>query len=112
MATRKVGALATWTKPGLQNYKQIIDTYIDLGLTTIGLRWLNPYGFAAGAKSSLEYTLDEYFEFYRVSMDYILQKNKEGIPLREMISMVYLNKILNNTDSGFMDVRSPSGLAI
>jgi uncharacterized protein len=26
--------------------------------------------------------------------------------------MVYLNKILNNTDSGFMDVRSPSGIAI
>lgn len=45
-------------------------------------------------------------------MDYILQKNKEGIKLREMISMVYLNKLFNNTDSGFMDVRSPSGLAI
>jgi sulfatase maturation enzyme AslB (radical SAM superfamily) len=26
----RVGALATWTKPGLKNYKNIIDTYIDL----------------------------------------------------------------------------------
>jgi uncharacterized protein len=45
-------------------------------------------------------------------MDYILEKNKQGIILREMMSMVYLAKILKNTDSGFMDVRSPSGIAI
>jgi uncharacterized protein len=108
----KIGALATWTKPGLKNYRNIVDSYVDLGLTTIGLRWLNPYGFAATERATLEYTLDEYFEFYKNAMDYILEKNKKGIVLKEMLSMVYLGKILNNTDSGFMDVRSPSGIAI
>lgn len=108
----KIGALATWTKPGLANYRNIVDSYIELWLTTIGLRWLNPYGFAAAERDTLEYTLDEYFEFYKNSMDYILEKNKEWIFLKEMMSMVYLGKILNNTDSGFMDVRSPSGIAI
>ncbi len=108
----KIGALATWTKPGLKNYKNIVDTYIELGLPTIGLRWLNPYWFAAAAREALEYTLDEYFEFYKNAMDYILEKNKQWIMLREMLSIVYLNKILNNTDSGFMDVRSPGGMAI
>ena len=49
---------------------------------------------------------------YKNTMDYILEKNKQGIVLKEMLSMVYLNKIINNTDSGFMDVRSPSGAAI
>jgi len=73
----KIGALATWTKPGLKNYKNIVDTYIDLGLHTIGLRWLNPYGFAAAERDTLEYSLDEYFEFYKNAMDYILEKNKE-----------------------------------
>ena len=73
----KMGALATWTKPGLVNYRNIVDSYIELGLTTIGLRWLNPYGFAAAERDTLEYTLDEYFEFYKNSMDYILEKNKE-----------------------------------
>lgn len=108
----KMGALATWTKPSLANYRNIIDSYISLGLTTIGLRWLNPYGFAAAEKQTLEYSLDEYFEFYKNSMDYILEKNKQGVFLREMLSIVYLNKIFYNTDSGFMDVRSPSGVAI
>jgi len=108
----KIGALATWTKPGLKNYKNIVDTYIELGQTTIWLRWLNPYGFAAAERDILEYSLDEYFEFYKNAMDYILEKNKEWVFLREMLSVVYLNKILNNSDSGFMDVRSPSGIAI
>lgn len=108
----RIGALATWTKPGLKNYKNIIESYIELGMNTIGLRWLNPYGFAAAERDTLEYSLDEYFEFYTNAMDYILEKNKQGIVLREMLSIVYLNKILNNTDSGFMDVRSPSGIAI
>jgi uncharacterized protein len=108
----KIWALATWTKPGLKNYINIVDTYIGLGLNTIWLRWLNPYGFAAAERDILEYSLDEYFEFYKNAMDYILEKNKQGIFLREMLSVVYLNKILKNTDSGFMDVRSPSGIAI
>lgn len=108
----KVGALATWTRPGLKNYKNIVDTYVDLGLNMIGLRWLNPYGFAAAAKDTIEYSLDEYFEFYKNAMDYILEKNKQGIFLREMLSVVFLNKILNNTDSGYMDVRSPWWMAI
>lgn len=108
----RIWALATWTKPGLQNYKNIVDSYIALGLTTIWLRWLNPYGFAAAEKKTLEYSLDEYFEFYKNAMDYILEKNKQWIFLKEMLSVVYLNKILNNTDSGFMDIRSPSGIAL
>ena len=45
-------------------------------------------------------------------MDYILEKNRQGIFLKEMLSSVYLNKILNNIDSGYMDVRSPGGAAI
>jgi len=108
----KIGALATWTKPGLKNYRNIVDSYVELGLNTIGLRWLNPYGFAAAERETLEYTLDEYFEFYKNAMDYILEKNKQGIFLKEMLSMVYLTKILKNTDSGFMDVRSPAWIAI
>ena len=41
-------------------------------------------------------------------MDYILEKNKQGTVLREMLSVVYLTKILKNQDSAFMDVRSPA----
>lgn len=108
----KVNALATWTKVGLQDFREIIDSYIDLGLTTIWLRWLNPYWFALAEREKLEYSLEEYTELYIQAMDYILEKNKQWIFFKEMISVVFLNKIFKNIDSGFMDVRSPSGAAI
>jgi hypothetical protein len=45
-------------------------------------------------------------------MDYILELNRKGILLREMISQVYLTKIIRGIDPNFMDLRSPSGPAI
>ena len=104
----RMGALPTWTRNSINEYKRVIDTYITLGFSTVGLRWLNPYGFAAAEKEALEYSTQEYFEFYKNAMEYIIEKNKAGIELKEMLSAVYLYKIFHHTDSGFMDVRSPS----
>ena len=107
-----IGALSTWTREGLGNYEKIIDTYVDLWLDTIGFRWLNPYGFAAAEVKKMAYTPAEFLEFFTRGMDYILEVNKKWYKLKEMISLVYLAKILLNRDGGFMDIRSPSGIAI
>jgi len=107
-----MGVLSTWTKKGLLNYKAIIDAYVSLGLRTIWFRWLNPYGFAAMEKQEMSYTKEEFLEFYRTAMDYLLEINRNGYKIAEMISRVYLGKILFNMDGNFMDIRSPSGVAI
>jgi uncharacterized protein len=107
-----MGALSTWTKKSIKNYKAIIDTYVSLGLGSIGFRWLNPYGFAAIELDEMAFSKDEFLEFYKAGMDYILEINKSGYKISEMISSVYLGKILLNMDGGFMDIRSPSGVAI
>ena len=107
-----MGALSTWTKTSIKNYKKIIDTYIELGLDTIWFRWLNPYGFAAIEISEMAFTKEEFLEFYRSGMDYILEVNRSWYKLKEMISFVYLGKIFLNSDWGFMDIRSPSWVAI
>lgn len=106
----KIGALLTVTKETLPKYKEIIDTYISLWLDGIFLRWLNPYGFAAAEMDTLAYEDDDWIEFYKKSLDYILEINKQGILFRESITSVYLMKIFNAIDPGYMDVRSPSGL--
>jgi uncharacterized protein len=108
----RVGALLTLTKPALKNYKKIIDAYVDLGLDTVGLRWLNPYGFAAAERDRFAYTTEEFITFLHDSMDYIIEINKSGKLLKEMLSAVYLYKILKGKDPNFMDLRSPSGVAI
>ena len=74
----KIGALLTVTKETLPKYKEIIDTYLWLGLEGIFLRWLNPYGFAASEMKTLAYETDDWINFYEKSIDYIIEINKSG----------------------------------
>lgn len=108
----KIGALLTVTKENLKDYKNIIDTYIELGLDGIFLRWLNPYGFAAADMKTLAYESEEWIEFYQKSLDYIIELNKNWTFFRENITSIYLSKIFEPRDPAFMDIRSPSGLAV
>ncbi|GAB0175103.1 MAG: hypothetical protein HHAS10_09820 [Candidatus Altimarinota bacterium] len=107
-----IGALATWTKTSIKQYKEIIDTYVSLGLRSIGFRWLNPYGFATVERERMEFTPTEFLDFFQKGLDYVIEINKSGYKLREMITSVYLSKIFFNADGNFMDIRSPSGVAV
>lgn len=103
----KIWALLTVTKKSLSRYKEIIDTYIKLWLDSIFLRPLNPYWFAAAELEKLWYEPEEFIEFYYKSMAYILELNKSGVNFRESLSMIYLSKILTDTDPNYLDERSP-----
>lgn len=108
----KIWALLTVTKKTLPRYKQIIDSYISLGLDWIFLRWLNPYWFAAAQMDELSYDSPEWIDFYKKSLDYIIELNKNWTFFKESITCIYLMKILRSVDPGFMDIRSPSWIAI
>jgi len=103
----KAWALLTVTKKSLWKHKEIIDTYIDLGIDWIFLRPLNPYWFAAADIKNLSYTNDEFIDFYKKSMEYILKLSCDWKILREELSCIYLSKILKDTDPNFLDERSP-----
>jgi len=60
----------------------------------------------------LAYKKEEWIEFFQKSLDYIIELNKKGTPFREYMTSVYLQKIYNSKDPNFMDIRSPSGIAI
>jgi len=109
---QKVGALLTVTKNSLKKYKEIIDTYVSLWLDGVFLRALNPYGFALAQIKTLAYTSEEFWEFYKNSMDYILQLNKSWVSFREQLSSIYLWKIFSSKDPNYLDERSPCGACI
>ena len=108
----RVWALLTLTKPALKHYKKIIDAYVELWLGSVWLRWLNPYWFALAEREQFYFDYDEFIKFFREAMDYIIEINKSWYLLREMLSWVYLSKILTWSDPNFMDIRSPSWPAI
>lgn len=108
----KVWALLTVTKKTLPKYKEVIDTYVNLGLDWIFLRPLNPYGFAASDLEKLWYSSDEFIEFYKKSLDYILEINKKWVNFKEMLSSIYLMKTFKENDPNYLDDRSPCGACI
>jgi sulfatase maturation enzyme AslB (radical SAM superfamily) len=104
---RKVWALLTVTKKTLWKYKEVINTYVSLWLDWIFLRPLNPYWFAAADLKKLWYEPKEFIEFYKKSMDYIIELNKKWVKFREAMSWMYLSKILTDKDPNYLDERSP-----
>lgn len=108
----RLWALLTVTKETLPKYKEIIDTYVELWLPWIFLRWLNPYWFASAYYDKLSYEDEDWIEFYKKSLDYIIDINKSWKDFKEVITSIYLVKIFKSIDPAFMDIRSPSWIAI
>ena len=107
-----VSAIQTTTKYSLSRYKEIVDEYINLGINSIFVRPLTKLGKADSNWKNIGYDADDFLKFYRKILEYIIQKNKEGIFLSEGHSNIFLRKILLNEPVNYMELRSPCGGAI
>ena len=104
-----VDALMTTTKRTLEHWKEVVDLYAELGMHTIHLRPLNPYGFALNTWKAIGYTHHEYLDFYAKALDYIIELNKKGTTIVEGTAATFLMKMLTPDDPNFVDIRSPCG---
>jgi uncharacterized protein len=102
----------TTTEPSLGRVREIIDCYLEHGLTNIFLRPLSPYGFAIKTKSYSAYDAERWLDFYREGLAYILELNRQGVEMTEYLSSVILKKVLTNRDPGYVDLTSPAGIGI
>jgi radical SAM protein with 4Fe4S-binding SPASM domain len=104
-------ALMTTTRKTFEQWKDVIDLYVGLGIKNIHLRPLNPYGFALHPNSwaSIGYTTEEYLDFYARCLDYILELNRSGVEIMEATASIFLVKMLTPDDPNYVDIRSPAG---
>jgi uncharacterized protein len=107
-----VEALLTTTRATLERWKEIVDTYAELGCRALFLRPVDPFGFAGKTAKVVEYPRREYLEFYRRAADYVIEKNRSGVPMVERYAAIFLTKILAGEDPNFLDIRSPEGAGI
>ena len=108
----QVNALPTVTRDSLDYPKEIVDEYLKLGLRDIHLRWLNPFGMAKQLQKTLGYTAEEFVEFYKKDLDYIIELNLGGKNVRERMAMMITQKAFTDNDPNFLDLRSPCGAGI
>jgi His-Xaa-Ser system radical SAM maturase HxsB len=105
-------ALLTVTKSNINRLREVVDEYIDLGFNGIFLRALNPYGRAKSGWEKIGYSIEEFLEAYKKTIEYIIQLNLEGKRFVEFYTMLLLQRILTPFSTGFMDLQSPSGAGI
>lgn len=108
----RISALMTTTRSSLGRVREIIDTYVDQGLSGIFLRPLSPYGFAIKTKSFDAYGVERWLPFYEEGLDYIIELNRSGTPMVEQYAAIVLKKMFTNDDPGYVDLTSPAGIGI
>jgi His-Xaa-Ser system radical SAM maturase HxsB len=104
-----VSALMTTTKDSLRYPVEIIDEYLRLGLGSIFLRPLSPYGFAVKTAKAIGYDMRDFLNFYRRALDYIIEVNRGGRTFAESYATLILKKILTPYPTGYVDLQSPAG---
>jgi uncharacterized protein len=108
----RVEALPTITRDSLTRHKEIVDTYVAVGSRAVFLRKLDPFGFAEATARKLGYEMEEFIEFYKTAVDYIIELNKQGVEVMERHAAIMLSKILRESDPNYLDLRTPGGAVI
>jgi His-Xaa-Ser system radical SAM maturase HxsB len=108
----RVSALMTTTQSSLSFAREIIDTYLALGFTSIFLRPLSPYGFALKTKSFAAYNVNRWLDFYKKGLDYVLEINRAGMSFSEDYASLVLTKMLTSNDPGYVDLTNPAGIGL
>ena len=107
-----VSALMTTSSESLKYPKEIVDEYLALGLRSMFVRELNPYGYAVKAKKAVGYSMDAFIIFYRKMLDYILEVNRSDQTFAEAYTTLVLTKIQTPWPVGFVDLQSPAGAGL
>ena len=107
-----VSALMTTTERSLSQPEAIIDEYVRMGLNSVFLRFLSPYGFAVKSGAKNKYRSREWLEFYKRGLEYIVELNRSGTQMTEVLASIYLRKILTNDTGGYVDLSTPTGAGL
>jgi His-Xaa-Ser system radical SAM maturase HxsB len=112
LGEHSVSALMTATEESLEYFTDIIDEYVAQGFNAIFMRSLNPYGLAKRDMGSLGYRIEDFIESYKKAFKHIININLNGTFFVECYASILLGKMLTPFSTGFVDLQSPSGVAI
>jgi uncharacterized protein len=107
-----VSALMTTTERSLDQPEAIIDEYVRLGFNEVFLRFLSPYGHAVKTRAISRYGNRQWMDFYQRGLKYIIELNRSGTEVVEVLASIYLRKLLVNDCGGYVDLTTPTGAGL
>ena len=109
---KKINALPTITKYSLRYPDEIVNTYVDLGFSSLSVRYLSPFGRAQQDWLTIGYSAEEFIEFYQKILNKIIEINLGGVSFQESFAAMLVRKAIAKQPVNFMELRSPCGAAI
>lgn len=106
-----ISCLATVTRRSLEDPIGIADLYYELGLDSLYVRPISPYGFASLPDPTLDYSAGEFGTFYRKLLDRVVELNQRRLFVEEN-ALIHLQKIFQPEASGFIDLQTPASYAL
>jgi len=107
-----VSALMTTSTESLNRMTDVVDEYVRRGFRGAFLRALNPYGFAKRDSEVLGYSIKDFLQSYKKTLEYIIHLNLKGTYFEEFFATLLLSRILTPFSTGFMDLQSPTGAGL
>ncbi|MFC1728441.1 His-Xaa-Ser system radical SAM maturase HxsB [Nanoarchaeota archaeon] len=105
-----LGVLMVTTRHSLNCWKEIIDEYVKNGQHQIQLKYINKLGFAKDKWDEQAYSIEEFIDFWKKSVNYMIELSKKGIKIYERFVKLILEKIFTDVDPSFLDFRNPCGI--
>lgn len=105
----KLDAVLTVSRFSLPYHREIVDEYRRLGFDHLFLRPLSSFGLAKETWQTIGYVPQDYINFYRKILDYILEVNEKGELFIERGTLYLVKKILKGEDAYYLDMKSPCG---
>ncbi|MCK4539527.1 His-Xaa-Ser system radical SAM maturase HxsB [Candidatus Parcubacteria bacterium] len=107
------GVVNTITRDSFPFYREMVDENLSLDFEGVYIRPLSPFGTAQKTWKEIGYTPEEYLDYYKNVLDYIIKINLEKkIEFYERGTFFILLKILSKIDPNDLDMRSPCGAGI
>jgi His-Xaa-Ser system radical SAM maturase HxsB len=103
-----IHALMTTTRASLPLFREIIDSYLKMGINQISVRPLTLLGGACQMQDEIGYSPDEFLEFWKECITYIIELRRSLVDINEFHLELILTKLFGN-ETGYMDWRSPCG---
>ncbi|MED5463386.1 MAG: hypothetical protein VX699_01930 [Myxococcota bacterium] len=108
-AMGRVEVLQTITGDSFPYWKEIVDTFVDLGCQTVFLNGLDAFDNVNASAKGLDYSTEDFLTFYTNMLNYIIELNEGGVQITEQLAATMSSRMGGKHELAYLNLRCPRG---